>query len=246
MAPDAGRERVNVKLARLLPAAAYPLLAHAATVTGSASLTLASVAVLLLALLLPGLLRARPGAWLAAALAAGALAILARADDAAPGALLFLPPIVFNAFMAWLFGHTLLHGRRPLIERLVRLLHAPGEELDAAIPVYAAQLTAAWTVLFVILGATNFMLALLTTPDGLLELVGLQGAPSVPREAWSLFANVLNYVIVGVFFLAEYAYRRRRFPQQPYRSLYDFMRRAAAVAPAVIDGLGRRQPGSQR
>lgn len=235
-----------MKLARLLPAVAYPLLAHAATVTGSTSLTLASVAALLLAFLLPGLLQARPGSWLAAALAAVAVATLARADAAAPGALLFLPPIAFNAFMAWLFGHTLLHGRTPLIERLVRLLHPPDEELDAAIPPYAARLTAAWTVLFVVLGATNFMLALLVTPNGLLELAGLHGAPPVPREAWSLFANVLNYVIVGVFFLAEYAYRRRRFPQQPYRSLYDFLRRAAAVAPAVMAGLGRGQPGGQR
>jgi len=37
-----------------------------------------------------------------------------------------------------------------------------------------------------------------------------------------------------VFFVVEYAYRRYRFPQQPYRNMYDFLRQMAAVAPQLI------------
>jgi uncharacterized membrane protein len=228
----------------VLPAVAYPLLAHAATVTASSRLTLASVVALALAVLLPGLLALRPAAWLGAVLATAVIALLARQDAAA--LLLFLPPVLINVFMAWLFGRTLGSGRPSLIERLVRLLHPPEEDLDPAIAAYAARLTAAWTVLFTTLASVNLLLALFATPGGLLEAAGLAPTWAVPIETWSLFANLLNYLVVGLFFVVEWIYRRRRFPQQPYRNLLDFLRRAAAVAPALLAdlhaGRGDAQP----
>jgi uncharacterized membrane protein len=219
----------------VLPAVAYPLLAHAATVTASSRLTLASVVALALAVLLPGLLALRPAAWMGAVLATAVIALLARQDAAA--LLLFLPPVLINVFLAWLFGRTLGTGRPSLIERLVRLLHPPEEDLDPAIAVYATRLTAAWTVLFAALASVNLLLALFATPGGLLEAAGLAPTWAVPIETWSLFANLLNYLVVGLFFVVEWIYRRRRFPQQPYRNLLDFLRRAAAVAPALLADL---------
>ena len=38
---------------------------------------------------------------------------------------LYLPPVLVPAFLAWVFGQTLLPGRTPLIEQLVHVLHAP-------------------------------------------------------------------------------------------------------------------------
>jgi len=217
------------------PAVAYPLLAHAATVTASARLTLASVVALALAMLLPGLLAQRPAAWTGAVFAAAAIVLLVRMDAAA--LVLFLPPVLINVFLAWLFGRTLGTGRPSLIERLVRLLHPPEEDLDPAIAAYATRLTAAWTVLFTTLASVNLLLALFATPGGLLEAAGLAPTWAVPIETWSLFANLLNYLVVGLFFVVEWIYRRRRFPQQPYRNLLDFLRRAAAVAPALLADL---------
>ena len=59
--------------------------------------------------------------------------------------------------------------------------------------------------------------------------VGLTLPVTVALDTWSLFANVLNYLIVGAFFAAEYWFRRRRFPQQTYRGFIDFMRQLAGV-----------------
>lgn len=224
----------------VLLAISYPLLAHAAVMLRSAALVVASVTVLAAAMALPGLRSGRPLAWLAAAAAAAAVYALARLDAAA--IVLYVPPVAINAYLAWLFGHTLLPGRVPIIERLVRKLHDPGERLRDDIPLYAARLTAAWTLLFSLLGTVNLVLALFASPGGLLLAAGLQPQLTIPRETWSLFANLVNYLVVACFFLGEYAYRRKRFPEQPYAGLLDFLRRAGSVMPAVLASTGRN-PG---
>jgi uncharacterized membrane protein len=130
---------------------------------------------------------------------------------------LYLPPVLVPAFLAWIFGQTLLPGRTPLIEQLVLLLHGPGEVPEDAALTYARRLTLAWTILFVGLAATNLLLAVFAEP-----------------EQWSLFANLIAYVIVVAFFAVEYAYRRRRFPHQPYRNLLEFVQRLLASLPALV------------
>jgi uncharacterized membrane protein len=228
-------------LRRFLPAAfavAYPLLAHLSSVFGSRTLALVSVAVLGAAVLGKPLSEGRRAAWIA--LPAVALGVVALARLDAVALLLFLPPVLLNAYLAWLFGHTLARDGTPLIERLVRLLQPPGVPFEPGVIGYARTLTALWTGMFVVLGGTNLVLALLATPRGLIESAGLRAPVTVPLEAWSLFANVLNYLIVAGLFLAEFAYRRRRFPGRPYRSLADFLRRAAAVAPALVASFARK------
>src|SRR5262245_26510071 len=228
-------------LRRFLPVAfavAYPLLAHLSSVLDSRTLTLASVAVLGVAVLGRPLAEGRRAAWIA--LPAVALGVVALARLDAVALLLFLPPVLLNAYLAWLFGHTLAGGGTPLIERLVRLLQPPGVPFEPGVIGYTRRLTALWTGVFVVLGTTNLVLALLATPRGLLESAGLPAPVGVPLEAWSFFANVLNYLIVAGLFLAEFAYRRRRFPGRPYRNLADFLRRSAAVAPALAVSFGRR------
>jgi len=238
---EAGGALQFVRLALALPAVAYPLLAHAATIAASRGLALASVVALALGGLLPGLLARRLAAWLGALSAAAGIVLLARFDAAA--LVLFLPPILINFFLAWLFGRTLGRGRPTLIERLTYLLHSPDEVLDPAIGQYAARLTAVWTALFVVLGVVNLLLALVATPSGLLESAGYSPPLTAPLATWSQFANLWNYAIVGAVFVGEWSYRRRRFPQQPYRNIFDFIRRAVGVGPALvadIRGCGRR------
>ena len=210
---------------------AYPLFAHAASLLNSPGLTVASVAILAAAMLVRPLTEGRRWAWLATPAVALAIVGLWRIDAAA--LVLYLPPILLNVFLAWLFGHTLLRTSTPLIERLVRLLQPPGEPPEPAIVHYARRLTLLWTALFVLLAAVNLGLAACVAPGGLLEAANIRAPLSVSREAWSLFANVLSYAILVVFFLLEYTYRRRRFPGRPYRNLADFLRRAAAAGPAL-------------
>ncbi len=225
------------RIAAVTLAFAYPVLAHTASLLGSSSLTLASVVVLAAATLLRPLTEGRRWAWLALPLAALAIMGLWRIDAAA--LVLFLPPVLLNVFLAWLFGHTLARGSTPLIERVVRLLQPPGQPFEPGVIDYARRLTLLWTALFLMLATTSLMLAALATPGGLLETAGIRASVAVRLETWSLFANVLNYLIVAAVFLAEFAYRRRRFPGRPYRNLLDFFRRMAAIAPALVATIGK-------
>lgn len=211
----------------LLLGLCYPVLAHVAAISGHPVLIAASLGVLGVLVLLPALFKRRPAAWLA--LLAVALALGAAVDSGRALALLFLPPVLLNGFMAWLFGHTLRRGRMPLIERAARLMRGPDAPPDEAVVAYARSVTRAWTALFVVLALVNLLLALLARPGGLMLAAGLDTGVSVPIAAWSLFANVLNYVIVAALFVGEYAVRRRRFPQQSFRGLVDFTRRVVAM-----------------
>lgn len=223
-----------IRLLAIGLALAYPLLAHAAAHFQSPGLALLAGFDLLLLVLWPALLRGRLLAWLILLLGAGLLLWLQALQlQTLP---LFAPPVLLNAFLAWVFGHTLAAGQRPLIERLIWTLHGQPEQLDARVRRYARRLTAAWAALFVLLATVNLGLALCAVPDGLLASAGLAPPLTVPLATWSLFANLLNYVIVAGFFLLEYAFRRRVFPDQPYRNLADFCLRVARLGPAFWRG----------
>jgi len=222
-------------------AVCYPLAVHLAVLTGSPRLTLACLALLVALALAPALVRGGAVSSIAALVAAGTLALLFLVSPAWTWLPLYAPTVLGDAGLAWLFGHTLARGDVPLIERMVRLLHAPGERLDAEVVRYARALTVAWMLLFATLGLANLVLALLAHPNGVLALLGVVPDITVPQRAWSWFANIAEYVIVACFFVAEYAYRRLRFPQQPHAGLLDFLRRLSAIAPRVLAPGARRQ-----
>jgi len=193
---------------------AYPVLAHFAIARHSAGLTIAALTLLALVTLLPSLARGTAGAWLAVLPVAVACWWLSTVEQTT--VLLYLPPIIVPAFLAYVFGNTLLPGRTPLIAQLIRMLHAPGDEPESAVWSYARRLTAAWTALFVALVVFNLALAALAEP-----------------QVWSLFTSLLEYLLVAAFFVIEYAYRRQRFPRQPYRNMFDFLRRMVAAMPRI-------------
>jgi uncharacterized membrane protein len=216
-------------------AVCYPLVTHLAVLTGSPRLTLASLALLVALALLPALARRRTLAWVAALVAAAAVTLSLVAAQGWPWLPLYAPPVLSDAFLAWLFGHTLARGHVPLIERMARLLRAPGEPLDPATLSYTRALTAAWAALFALLALANLLLALCATPNGILALLGRVPILTVPQRAWSWFANIAEYLIAVGFFVGEYAYRRRLFPQQPYAGLVDFLRRLGTIAPRILE-----------
>lgn len=223
---------VMKKALLLLLAITYPVIAHVAAMDGSDAWTLTSLVVLATAVMLPGLARGSLLAWIAVVPVVVGTVLLARAGSA--GILLFLPPVAFNFLIAWMFGRTLVRGRTPLIEQLIRLMHPPDDVLEPAIFRYARRLTLAWCVLLAALGTINLVLALCVVPNGMLQALGVTPFVQVARETASLFANLLNYLIIAGFFTVEYSYRRWRFPAQPYRNMLDFMRQAAAVGPRVF------------
>jgi len=217
---------------------AYPLAAHVATVTGLAPWRTASIAVLLALVLIAPLRRGRAWAWL---LLAGAVAALWRLGDSSLATLpLFAPPVLIAGGVAWLFGRSLLAGEVPLIERFAQAME--GADLDAERQAYARRLTAVWAGFTATLAIVNLALALLAEPHGLLAAAGLHPPVSVPLEAWSLFANVLNYVLLGGLFAGEFAWRRHRFPGQAHGRFVDFVRGLGRLGPAMLRG----RPGTSR
>jgi uncharacterized membrane protein len=147
--------------------------------------------------------------------------------------------LLVNLGLCWLFGHTLRGARTPLVVRIVGLLHGPGDPLDDAIRRYARSVTACWTGLFLFNSAVCLVLALCASPGGWLLEAGISPPVAVPAKFWSMFADVGTYVLTAVMFVGEYAYRRRRFPQQPYRNFLDFLRRAIAIGPRLFADLIR-------
>ena len=216
---------------RLLLAIAYPLLAHWASVDGSGIIALLALADLAVIVLLLPLAERRGWAWMLLALIG--LGLWALHGSNVPALLLLAPPVVFTGLLSWWFGRSLRPGKVPLISRIVSGLEgcAPAE-LKPELKHYTRRLTAFWAGLLALLALTNGVLALVAVPDGLLVRLGHPPLLTVSQDAWSWFANLLNYGIVGGFFLAEYLYRKRRFPDRPYRDFPDFLRRMAALGPA--------------
>jgi uncharacterized membrane protein len=221
-------------------AIAYPVTAHWAVVSHSSTVTIASLAVLASLALLPRLVARSVFAWIALPVVIVALALLGREHIAwLP---LYATPVCVNLFGAWIFGHTLAAGQTPLIERLARLLHEP-DGISDEIAKYARKVTAAWALFLFSLAMLNLTLALLAAPGGVLLMMGVTPPVTVRVETWSLFANFLNYAMAGLFFIGEYIYRQRKFPDQPYRNIFDFLQRARRVGPRVMMG---QRPGRER
>ena len=218
-------------IASVLLALSYPLLAHLAITLASPALALAGAGVMVAVVLMPALRAGHPAAWLAALAAALALAVLARLElQALP---LYAPPVLLNAWVAWLFGRTLRGGRTPLIGRVVLLLRGPQALEEPGVARYARRLTLLWTLLLAGLALVNLVLALLAQPGGLLATAGVDPGFGVPQSAWSWFANVFNYVLVALLLALEFALRRRLFPSHDHRSFAQFGRRMAGMWPQL-------------
>ncbi len=106
-------------------------------------------------------------------------------------ALLLAPSVLANLAMLYVFGHTLLPGKEPLITRFRRL------EIGYVAPKfigYTRQLTMLWTILFAA-GA----------------IVSLAAAISGNVELWSWVAFVLLPALTVALFVGEHVYRAYRY-----------------------------------
>ncbi|MEG3192726.1 ketosynthase [Lysobacter sp. D1-1-M9] len=215
---------------RLVLAIAYPLLAHWASHGGGDHAAALALLDLVLLVLADGLLQRRVWAW--SLLFASVLGLWRLAGTPALQLLLLAPPMLFTGLLAWLFARSLASPRGALITRIVAAMEqCEPAQLAPELHRYSRRLTAAWAWLLAGLTVANGTLALIAVPDGVLARLGHAPMITVPQEQWSWFANILNYGIVGGFFVGEYALRRRWFPVRPYRNFIDFLRRMAALGP---------------
>jgi uncharacterized membrane protein len=136
--------------------------------------------------------------WLVPPLAAGCLYLVH-----APW-LLYVPPVAINLALCWLFGRTLVRGRVPLIARFAMMEQGT---LTDELAAYTRTLTWLWTLLFAGAAAASVLLAL-----------------SGERDAWSIFTNFVNYLLVAGLFLGEFVYRKLRYRSYRHQSPLQLLR----------------------
>ena len=214
---------------RVLLAVAYVVLSHLASDRNDGTLaTLAVGDIVLIALLQPLLL---PRAWAWAVLAACAAMLVALAHSAYALLPLMLVPSTLIGLVAYGFGRTLMHGRTPLITRMVAGLDAiPASALAADLRDYTRHLTQAWAVLLAVLALLNLVLAAIVVPNGMLAMLGIASPLPVSQTHVSWLGGAANLGIMGGFFLVEFTIRQRRFPGR-YHNLLDFMQQMRKLGP---------------
>lgn len=211
-------------------AVAYAAFAHLASATHDDRFAYAALLALVAMMLAAGLVARRAWAWVALPLSLAACHALYVAGHA--GLPLLLAPVVFVAAIAWLFARSLRSPHGALITRIVAALDGTTPAtLAPELVAYSRGLTAAWALVLGALGLANLALAMVAEPGGLLSSVGLPVPLAITREQWSLFANILNYGLVGGFFAIEFGWRKHRFPGR-YSSFAGFLRQMAGLGPA--------------
>ena len=103
--------------------------------------------------------------------------------------LAFLPPVLVNAYLLYLFARSVLPGQEALITRFRRLSKQPMTE---EIRHYTQQLTVLWVAFFTI--------ALFTA---------VIAAHIAEAKTWWWALNLGIPAVAGLFFLAEHLYRAR-------------------------------------
>ncbi len=163
----------------------YPFVVHAAIVTGSRWLELAALSVLAVSMLAPLLLRRNAWAWAGLVLVLAASAAFVWRGEAR--LFLYAAPVLVPLALLWFFARTLLPGQVPLVTRIADAIRGP---LPEPVRRYTRQVTQFWVVAFALFALANLGLALFAPP-----------------ALWSLFANVINYLLIGALFMAEWLFR---------------------------------------
>jgi uncharacterized membrane protein len=111
-----------------------------------------------------------------------------------------------------MFGSTLRTGSTPLIERFMRRQY--GDAMHPVLVPYARRLTWIWTLFLVAMALISIGLAVFGT-----------------LKAWSLFTNIVNYLLVAILFVAQFVYSRLHYRVHAPRGLWQSM--ADAVGNSV-------------
>lgn len=99
---------------------------------------------------------------------------------------------------------SLRHGHIPLITRIVEGLHRQaGQNIGPLQYRYGRRLTLLWTVLLTGLTVVNGVLELCAVPSGVLAQLGQQPWLVIPDGSVSVYVNLLDYALIGIFFIGN-------------------------------------------
>lgn len=200
MGSTAGSRRIH-RFALLL-ACAWPLSLHAAILSGNARWApVVTALAMTLGLVLWALARR---SLMITVVAVAMTACLGIFSVHAPAVLIYAPPVLINTALAVVFAMSLRASRVPIITRYARLEH---DVLPPELAQYARTLTLAWALLFAAMAVVSLALAAFGSVN-----------------EWSTFSNLMSYLLVGLLFLGEWFYRRRRFREYRHATLPELVR----------------------
>jgi uncharacterized membrane protein len=153
-----------------------------------------------------GLGGARFGGWgVAAAVVGGAAAfwLIARGAVGDPDRLYVLQHFGINAVLGCWFGGTLRGDRLSLIGEFAQRV----QPMEPGLREYTRQVTWVWTGYFALTALASIAVYLW-----------------LPFSAWSLLANVVSPVMVGVLFVGEHLLRHRIHPEFQRTRMIDAVR----------------------
>lgn len=99
-----------------------------------------------------------------------------------------------NFCLALFFGSTLRPGRVSIITAVAQRVH--GKDLPPAHFAYTRQVTAAWTVFFLVIVAISLVLFF-----------------GFSFDTWAIFANLVTPIATGAMFIGEFSLRYRLHPE---------------------------------
>ena len=123
-----------------------------------------------------------------------------------------------NFFLALFFGSTLWPGRTSIITSVAQRVH--GKDLPPAHFAYTRQVTAAWTVFFLVIVAISLVLFF-----------------GFSFETWAVFANLVTPIATATMFIGEFSLRYRLHPEFARSTVADainaYMNNSKPAAPRV-------------
>lgn len=173
--------------------------------------------------------RAASLVWLLLAAAAALAIVMGRAL-----LVLDVMPILANLALAWLFGHTLLPGSRPLVARLVAVVESEERLQIPDVARYARQLTWFWALLLLTQALVASVLLICAVPGGMLASMGVP-SPLPIAQTWAAGYMHLGAWLVPVLgMVLEYAFRCWHLRHLPHVGPRQFVLRLATCWPRLI------------
>ena len=194
-------------IAQVLVLLAYLLTCHFAVTRGQPELQLVALSLLGVGMIFRGLLANHAASWLfvCALLAGGVVAYLLGVGRY----LLYLPPIILPLLLWAVFARSLRADRTPLVTAIALAVRG---SLSQALLRYTRGVTAMWCGFFLVLALWSALLAAFASP-----------------ALWSLFTNLLNYLLIAVLFVAEFVYRQYRFREVTHQGFWQYLRSVVRV-----------------
>lgn len=211
----------------------YLTLLAAALATGDRVLDEIAAFALISVVLLPGLRRGRPFAWMIWIVVATVLAWLARRGQGQLA--LDALPVLFNSALCGVFARTLAAGREPLIAHIIGVLEGPERLTLPRVARYARGLTRAWALLFAVQACVLSVVLAWQVPDGALASFGIE-PPFVIGAGWHWYLHLGSYLLTIGFLGVEYTYRRWYLRHIPHDPLPIFIVRLGRRWPAMVAG----------